>query len=287
MAANGRQSTQTALSRSPAAMSRDYARSFTNSPPPISRPQLGESSSSYFGVLASPHQSPDLSSSPSSQRRISIAQDSKLRKTSIAGLSTPQSTLRDRFRHMQRGMTIEEVEQYGILDDDEKSEQFQDLDLDERAIKRYPKKLRGYYEHLAVLKGHYEEVDMLLSGELPKRIASSFRPPDIIPPQSNAGYQSLNGHVDGEGATPWLHGSKPNGNASEQNSFAPHGRRASSRTIRASERQENHDVEAGERTALLSGAEKEEKRERLAKIALNGQSSVSLHPQSYCSYVRC
>ena len=179
---------------------------------------------------------------------------------------------------MQRGMTIDQVEQYGILDDEEKSEQFQDLDLDAKAIKKYPKKLRSYYEHLAVLKGHYKEVDMLLSGELPKRIANSFRPPEVrssmLTVANNAGYQTLNGHVDGEGTTPWLHGSKVNGTATVPKPFGPHGRRASSRTIRASERQENPDVEAGERTELLSGAEKEEKRERLAKIALKGE----LHP---------
>ena len=34
--------------------------------------------------------------------------------------------------------------------------------------------LRGYYEHLALIHGHYLEVDSLLSGELPANIVSSF-----------------------------------------------------------------------------------------------------------------
>jgi hypothetical protein len=34
--------------------------------------------------------------------------------------------------------------------------------------------LRGYYEHLALIHQHYLEVDSLLSGELPANIVSSF-----------------------------------------------------------------------------------------------------------------
>lgn len=47
---------------------------------------------------------------------------------------------------------------------------------DEDEIKKLPRKLRGYYENLALLIEHYTEVDELLASSVPVHIATSFKP---------------------------------------------------------------------------------------------------------------
>ncbi|ORX37076.1 hypothetical protein BD324DRAFT_579516 [Kockovaella imperatae] len=173
------------------------------------------------------------------------------RKVSSSGVAAPSTALKDRFRRMQRGMTMEEVQQYGVLNDEEATELFKGIDLDEKTIKKLPKKQRPYYEHLAQLKEHYEEVDQLLAGEIPKNIASSFKRPQVratIRQDSSL--------------------------TTSQKGLARSLRRSSSRTIKPA--RENGDAEAGEEDGLLSGAQKEEKRERTAKIALNVNTGVNV-----------
>lgn len=66
-----------------------------------------------------------------------------------------------------------------MIDDKPLSGSFDELGIptDEDDVKKQPKKVREYYEFLATLKGHYEEVDELLASSVPQNIATSFRPP--------------------------------------------------------------------------------------------------------------
>lgn len=123
--------------------------------------------------------------------------------------------------------------------------------------------LRPYYRSLARLYEHYAEVDALLSGELPSTIAQSFYMPQAKPTgatQSREGSETIP-DADGEERPEWLRrGSVWKVHPKRVANGAPVG----------------DEEEAGEGTALLGGVDKEEKRERLAKVALNGKSLLGV-----------
>ncbi|WVR06633.1 hypothetical protein IAU60_003665 [Kwoniella sp. DSM 27419] len=156
-----------------------------------------------------------------------------------------------------KGMTLEEVHAGHIISEEERSLEFEGLPIGEEEIKHLPKKLRPYYQQLAVLADHYKEVDSLLSGSLPQDIAMSFSP--------QQGYMHQHGDIDHGGA--W-------------------GRRTSAWKIaqsRSAQQQEPGDEEEpSEHTGLLShlregqGGSKEERRENLARLALNVNTIVNI-----------
>ena len=93
--------------------------------------------------------------------------------------------------------------------------------------------LRPYYEYLALLHGHFEEVDQLLAGETPVAIATSF-----------------------------AHGSYYARKDDRHAKWA--------RSVMGLEDADVRDEEAGERTELLGGNAREQRKERLASFALKG-----------------
>jgi hypothetical protein len=127
--------------------------------------------------------------------------------------------------------------------------------------------VRPYYEHLALLHEHYLEADALLAGELPSTIAKSFQP------GAHKSYTRLLGDLADEvadedpGASVWFRRGSAwrvngSGNGNGSNVGGEQG------TIRL-----DGDTEAGEDTHLLEAEKKEAKRDRIAKLALNGESS--------------
>lgn len=116
---------------------------------------------------------------------------------------------------------------------------------------------------MAVLRDHYEEVDGLLSGELPFTIANSFQ---AAPSRSSTrlrgdSAEEMNSSV--EYIPRWI-GRSSAWKAREPEGIPAHG---------SGDGEGNVDPEMGERTPLLSADEKEKKRDRLAKLALNGVAS--------------
>lgn len=107
---------------------------------------------------------------------------------------------------------------------------------------------------MAQVYEHYLEVEALLAGEMPSHIAHSFE----ASKHGSRGRQASVLVDDSVGS-----GSSPK-------------RRGNSRDSKSGKRKDNEraqvdlDEEAGEQTGLLSASEKEEKRERIARIALNG-----------------
>ncbi len=122
--------------------------------------------------------------------------------------------------------------------------------------------LRGYYEHMALLRDHYTEVDALLSGELPSTIANSFQPTKSYTRLVNDLEEEVNPNVN---TIPrWLR------RGSAWNMPRTGRREREARRIGNGHGNGDVDPEAGERTGLLSAEEKEERRDRLARLALNG-----------------
>lgn len=135
---------------------------------------------------------------------------------------------------------------------DEKS-----IPTDEDEIKKQPKKLREYYGFLATLKEHYEEVDELLSSSVPQNIATSFRPPKSKKPRSSSRHS-----VSSRQST----GSRRGGGLSD--------------SANLDDAASNGPQDADEETALLDDdnglAEKQRKRDRLNKIALDINFAINL-----------
>lgn len=150
--------------------------------------------------------------------------------------------------------------------------------------------MRGYYQHLAQIRDHYAEVDQILSGELPSTIAHSFAPGyhlHVRSPQSSPRITAAD--ADGSSQTPpaWLRRSSAwkskqrgrsktrdsDGDRSNDTDNGKHvdGYFGAVDGPRGS-RQANTDEEAGERSGLLDPEERDRKKERTAKIALNGRS---------------
>lgn len=128
--------------------------------------------------------------------------------------------------------------------------------------------LRGYYEHLALVHQHYLEVDSLLAGELPSAIVQSF-----------AGrHRAEWGDADDEGTgdTPgWVRQSSAWKLQQKRNSIENvmgNGHDPNSTYLN----DEGEDEERG-RLLPVDIEEREAKRERIAKIALNGESAIPTH----------
>ncbi|WWC71087.1 uncharacterized protein I206_105040 [Kwoniella pini CBS 10737] len=159
-------------------------------------------------------------------------------------------------RRIGRGMTFEQVQAGGIISEHESSLNFEGIPISEDEIKKLPKKVRSYYEYLSTIHDHYVEVDNLLSGTLPHDIAISFSP------QRN--YMQRIGDLE------------------EEISGTP-GRRHSAWKLKTSRIIQDNQQEDEEHTGLLNGfsgegggGSKEEKRERLAKLALNVNTIVNV-----------
>lgn len=114
-------------------------------------------------------------------------------------------------------------------------------------------KLRPYYRRLAEIHAHYLEVEALLAGEMASTIAKSFEASKHHP-RSRPSRLDLNADHSQSPARKDLPRSG-NGQSDRENEV----------DIGDSE-------EASETTGLLGISEKEDKRERIAKIALNGKS---------------
>ncbi|WWC88337.1 uncharacterized protein L201_003247 [Kwoniella dendrophila CBS 6074] len=193
----------------------------------------------------------------------------------------------NRYHGRGRGMTIEEVHAGGIISEEERSiTDFQDKDIpiEEKDIKKLPRKVRGYYEDLSTIYGHYEEVDDILSGSLPYDIAVSFSPQKPYTPFND---DDDHGHQNRFSSS----GSTSNSNRSKSRE---RWRRDSAWKIKKqtnhhdsiSENEENPNVheQVNENTNLLNGfmgeddgsLSREEKRERLARLALNVNTIVNI-----------
>ena len=105
--------------------------------------------------------------------------------------------------------------------------------------------LRAYYTHLAAIYEHYLEVEGLLHGDVATNIARSFEA---------SKHRSRGLGVD-------------MGRDAGASGIVKMKSKDKGATIL------NGDEEAGETTGLLSASEKEEKRERIASLALNGKSA--------------
>ncbi|WVW85057.1 hypothetical protein I302_107093 [Kwoniella bestiolae CBS 10118] len=178
-----------------------------------------------------------------------------------SGESTHRTSISKPFPHRRgKGMTMEEVHAGGIISEEERSVlEFEGIPLDEKEIKKLPRKLRPYYEHLSLLYTHYQEVDSLLSGSLPHDIAISFSP--------QRSYLQRIGDLEEEVSTP--PGQMP--------------RRGSAWKIKKSrmidQAPDEHDEHEGSGLLGLGGgggSSKEERRENLAKLALNVNTVVNV-----------
>ncbi|WWD18783.1 hypothetical protein CI109_103238 [Kwoniella shandongensis] len=155
--------------------------------------------------------------------------------------------------HHGKGLTFEEAHAGGILSDEERSLEFDGLPISDDEIKRLPKKLRPYYTNLALLHAHYLEVDSILSGSLPRNIALSFAP-------TTRTYSQRFEDIE-EVLSPGL------------------SRRGSAWKVKQSRMHQNESEngdEAGEETGLLGIDKREERREKLAKLALNVNTIVNI-----------
>lgn len=133
--------------------------------------------------------------------------------------------------------------------------------------------IRPYYNHLAQLKEHYLEVDSILSGSIPYTVATSFNAeagPSRHKPLKS--YTQLLQDLEDEAYT----------SGDEHESPEEWMRKGSTWKIRpkTGDRQHGEEEEVGEETALISGEEREERRDRIATIALYGMFPM------LCEYTR-
>jgi hypothetical protein len=135
--------------------------------------------------------------------------------------------------------------------------------------------LRGYYEHLALIHEHYSEVDSLLSGELPANIVSSFAGRK----RDSANWGDLEYDVQGHG-----HGVDDRPEWERHTSaWKIKKKRASIDHILGEENGNgvanlnDEEQRIGEGTRLLSEdiEERDARRERIAKLALNSTQLTS------------
>ncbi|KAJ9113832.1 hypothetical protein QFC19_000025 [Naganishia cerealis] len=161
------------------------------------------------------------------------------------------STVSMRTKHHWDDKNLQEM-----IDDQQMSKVMQSIPLQDEDIKRLPRKLRKYYENMASLKESYEEVDALLASNLPSTIVTSF----------TAGASSYGGTVgeideDPTAAHGWTKQSDHYYGALLAPHEAGHG---------GGNQSDNRQV--GEDEPLLpTSQQKEEKREKVAKLALNGE----------------
>ncbi|KAI5452684.1 hypothetical protein NCC49_000433 [Naganishia albida] len=151
-----------------------------------------------------------------------------------------------------------------MIDDQAMSKQMEDIPLEEDDIKRLPKKLRKYYENMALLKEAYTEVDELLASSLPSTIVTSFKPAaNSLEPDFLRGNDE-----DLTSSHTWP---KPDTNYGSL--LTPHdGYRQGSVTLN-----NGPDHGAGEDEPLLPNSQqREEKREKLNKLALNVNFAINI-----------
>ncbi|KAK8858889.1 hypothetical protein IAR55_003120 [Kwoniella newhampshirensis] len=158
--------------------------------------------------------------------------------------------------HHGRGMTFEEAHAGGIISEVERSLDFDEIPIDEDEIKKLPKKLRPYYSNLALLHKHYLEVDSLLSGSIPQNIALSFSPART--------YSQRFEDIE-EVASP---------------GFSRRGSAWQVKQSKVAQIEREHDIgdgeDPGEETGLLGIDKREERREKLARLALNINTIVNI-----------
>jgi hypothetical protein len=117
--------------------------------------------------------------------------------------------------------------------------------------------MRKYYEDMAALKAAYEEVDALLASSLPTAIVTSFKP-------AVSAYGGALGDMEEEFMAT---------RAFSKQSDRQAGLLSLPRDTRHGAESERGDEQAREDEPLLpSSQQKEEKREKIAKLALNGES---------------
>ncbi|KAL7420475.1 hypothetical protein Q5752_004425 [Cryptotrichosporon argae] len=167
-------------------------------------------------------------------------------------------------RRPRRGMTIDEAQSQHIISDRERSIEFEGMPLTDKEMRKLPRKLRSYYKNCALLQEHYAEVDALLSGELPSTIASSFHPPPR--PTRAKSYTRPHGDLVEDGDRDSSGDERPGWSR----------RQSLWKVKRNGVANSNEHEEAGEDTPLLDAAEKEERRERIAKVALNVNTLVNV-----------
>ncbi|CAD6579166.1 MAG: hypothetical protein TREMPRED_002417 [Tremellales sp. Tagirdzhanova-0007] len=173
------------------------------------------------------------------------------------GTSRPDLSRRGSLRkRLRRGFTYAEVQMSGVINHHEKSPDFSGLPISPEEVKRLPRKLRKYYQHLALLRDHYVEVDTLLSGELPSVIANSFQQTPVRSDTRLDLAEEIGPHVN-----------KMPGWSRRESAWRASKRRA---------RDPFPDPESGETTGLLSAEEKEERRDRIARLALNVNTAVNV-----------
>lgn len=126
--------------------------------------------------------------------------------------------------------------------------------------------LRGYYQHLALIRDHYLEVDSLLSGELPVHIVQSF-----AGRKRDSGYTWSDLEGAGEDDRPaWeRHTSawKVKKKRDSIDNILGEGT-----NVNLDEEDEERDVGEGTRLIEEDIEQREARRERIAKLALNSSS---------------
>ncbi|ORY31810.1 hypothetical protein BCR39DRAFT_80831 [Naematelia encephala] len=164
------------------------------------------------------------------------------------------------MRHQRRGMTVEDLASMKVISDENRSKLFEGIPIGEKEIKSLPRKLRPYYENLALLHEHYAEVDGLLSGELPSAIAKSFQPAHSAFKVGRKSYTRMICDLEEEVAdSPALALSR------HESAWRINGRGG-----------EDDEAEVGEGTGLLDGQKRDQRRERIAKLALNINTVVNV-----------
>lgn len=141
--------------------------------------------------------------------------------------------------------------------------------------------MRGYYEHLALLHEHYLEVDSLLSGELPSAIVQSFAGRHRPEWPGDAEDRDRDGSST-PGGTGWSRVT------SSADAWRVKKKRDSIENVLGSGIMDLNDRPSGEERDLEQGGdegegsrllpenieEREARRDRIARLALNGTSTL-------------
>ncbi|GMK59694.1 hypothetical protein CspeluHIS016_0803000 [Cutaneotrichosporon spelunceum] len=171
----------------------------------------------------------------------------------------PHTLIRHRPR---RGMSVERMQ--SVISSKERSvTDFVSVPISPEEIKQQPKKLRPYYKNLEKIHDGYNEVDGLLSGELPSIIANSFLTEPLL---GESGPRRSNSTASLGGAESRATSPHPYWNLRSLRHWGP---------IDEGMMRANGDEEAAtERTPLVLGA-REAERERLVSFAINVNTVVN------------
>ncbi|KAJ9101768.1 hypothetical protein QFC21_003107 [Naganishia friedmannii] len=166
------------------------------------------------------------------------------------------STVSMRAKHHWDDKDLQEM-----IDDEPMSKRMESIPLEDEDIKRLPKKMRKYYEDMAALKEAYEEVDALLASSLPSAIVTSFKP-------AASAYGGLLGEIEQDFMTTRAFSKQSDRQAGLLSIPRETGGRAEN---------EREDGQAREDEPLLPNSQqREEKRERVAKLALNVNFTINI-----------